>query len=113
MTTTNTKPNKTVEFCKECGDDIVWSGPGDPWCDRCAARSLGNEYCVADLIADHATLRARCERLEALLSDAAKSLAEAIDGHDSREEGSGYRPATGPWRASLRDIKAALAGEGK
>ena len=33
--------------------------------------------------------RARCEQLEEALRDAVKSLAEAIDGHDSREEGSG------------------------
>jgi hypothetical protein len=110
MTTTNTKP-RTGDIALAY---LIAPGRSSKTVMDAALadlRALIAERDDAVLLANEQGRR-HCERLEALLADAAKSLAEAIDGHDSREEGSGYKPATGPWRASLRDIKAALAGEG-
>jgi len=131
MTTTNTK---TLVECKECGVDIVWWGPGKPWCDDCAAASLGPHSCVADLIAERdrlkeeaaaawrgrnraedgtlaanagalaeiATLRARCERLEALLGAFVAGMTKRPDGDfDSVVVAS-----------VASDSRKALAGEG-
>ena len=106
----------TMARCKQCRTEIVWSGPSDPWCDQCAALSLGPDSCVADLISERNTMRLTIDterEINAALQQSQRNLLAIVLGDDETLPVAGLditvRDHVAALRARCERLEAALA----